>query len=69
MNKPVTLRISEEQIDYLDYLASFRTREVKGSVYTDLIRMAIENTFPIPKGFNRNSIDMTLASGVFHGGK
>lgn len=62
----ISIRIEPEQIEYLKYLSRFRSMEKDGCTYTDLIRDAVEEKFPIPEDFNAGGLDLGPASGVFH---
>lgn len=68
MNKAqVNFKLPIDHIQYLRYLARFKSIENgKDIPYTDLVRQAVEALFPLPDDFDPFTMDMSLASGVFH---
>lgn len=65
MTEPVSLRMDSDYVQYLRYLARFRSIGSKDVPYTELIRQAVIEAFPMPSAFNANTMDMSLASGIF----
>lgn len=63
----ISIRLNSEHVSYLRYLARFRSLEDNRDIpFTELVREAIKTTWPLPSGFDRFSMDMSIASGVFH---
>lgn len=66
MTEPVSLRIDSNYVQWLRYLARFKSIGSKDVPYTELIRQAVVERFPLPNDFDPSTMDMSAASGMFH---
>jgi hypothetical protein len=59
----VTVRLDDKQIEYLRYLARFKSvGKPVDFTYIDLIRDALDHMYRVPKDFD--PMDMSAASGI-----